>query len=88
MGLIAPILSDRNRVIAIAAPVAAVVAAVVLISRPEATSGALTAATPLLLLFSLVFGVLVIRFSAVGTAVLVAFIYLDLSEALVRSTGR
>lgn len=77
-------LPDRNRLIAIAAPVAAVVAAVVLISRPEATSGALRAATPLLLLFSLVFGVLVIRFSAVGTAVLVAFIYLDLSEALVR----
>ncbi|HET7704882.1 MAG TPA: O-antigen ligase family protein [Thermoanaerobaculia bacterium] len=77
-------LSDRNRLIAIAAPVAAAVAAVVLISRPEATSGALRAATPLLLLFSLLFGVLVIRFSAVGTAVLVAFIYLDLSEALVR----
>ena len=41
-------------------------------------------ATPLLLLFALVFGALVIRYSAAGVPILVAFVYLNLSETLVR----
>ena len=41
-------------------------------------------ATPLLLLIALVFGALVIRYSAWGVPILVAFVYLNLSETLVR----
>ena len=41
-------------------------------------------ATPLLLLVALAFGALVIRYSAAGVPILVAFVYLNLSETLVR----
>lgn len=44
-------------------------------------------ATPLLLLIALVFGALVIRYSAVGVPILVTFVYLNLSEILVRYHG-
>ena len=44
-------------------------------------------ATPMLLLLTLVFGALVIRYSAAGVPILVAFIYLNLSEILVRYHG-
>ena len=41
-------------------------------------------ATPLLLVVAIVFGALVIRYSAWGVPILVTFIYLNLSETLVR----
>jgi O-antigen ligase len=41
-------------------------------------------ATPLLLLIALVFGALVLRYSAWGVPILVTFVYLNLSETLVR----
>lgn len=41
-------------------------------------------ATPMLLLLTLAFGALVIRYSAAGVPILVAFVYLNLSETLVR----
>ena len=44
-------------------------------------------ATPLLLLLALLFGALVIRYSAAGVPILVAFVYLNISETLVRYHG-
>ena len=44
-------------------------------------------ATPLLLVVALVFGALVIRYSAIGVPILVTFVYLNLSETLVRYHG-
>ncbi len=84
IGSVANPLADKARLTAFAAPLVAIVATVIVIGNPRYQAGALEAATPLLLVAGLVFGVLVIRFSATGTAALVAFIYLDLSEALVR----
>ncbi|MDX1584374.1 MAG: hypothetical protein R3338_12320, partial [Thermoanaerobaculia bacterium] len=41
-------------------------------------------ADPLLLLFAVLFGALAIRYSSLGLPILIVFVYLNLSEALVR----
>ncbi len=61
----------------------AVFVGIVLNDARSATSS-LGRATPLLLVLALAFGALMIRYSAMGVPVLVAFVYLNLSEALVR----
>jgi len=59
----------------------ATVAAVFTVLSQQST---LARATPLLLLIGLVFGALTIRFSSAGVPILVAFVFLNLSQALVR----
>ena len=63
---------------------AALVATAIIIGHQPAAEAIVGHATPLRLALGLLFGVLIIRFSALGMPVLVAFTFLNLSEALVR----
>lgn len=77
----APPRVPRAAILVAAAGLAATAAIVGYQRAAEAIVGQ---ATPLRLALGMVFGVLIIRFSAVGVPVLVAFTFLNLSEALVR----
>ena len=77
-------LSGENiKTIAAFALVNAAIIAVVL-SRPDLLGASLENVTPLMIAAGLAFFALTIRYSAIGVPVLVAFVYLNLSQALVR----
>jgi putative inorganic carbon (HCO3(-)) transporter len=58
--------------------------AALVVANPEFASGISGASAPLLLTSALVIGALTIRYSAIGLPLLVAFVFLNVSEALVR----
>lgn len=73
-----------NWLIAVPAAVAAVAMTTYLLLHREVVEASFGRATPLLFLLALLFGAAIIRFSAAGVPLLVAFVYLNLSQALVR----
>jgi putative inorganic carbon (HCO3(-)) transporter len=78
-------LAVRRRTLVLAAlPAGAAALALFVMTNPRIAEDAIGRATPLLLLAALGFGVLTIRYSAAGVPLLVALVYLNLSEILVR----
>ena len=78
--------ASRSRLVAVVGFSAAIAAAAtfVLLTDQEIGRQSLGRVTPLLAILALLFGAMTIRFSTAGVPLLVAFVYLNLSQALVR----
>lgn len=80
----APARLHRVVPVTVAGSVAAIVLTAAILGDRSLMESTIGRATPLLIVLAVVFGVLAVRYSSLGLPVLVTFVYLNLSEALVR----
>lgn len=70
--------------VAVAGSIAAIALTAAILGDRELMDSTVGRATPLLIVVAVAFGVVAVRFSSIGLPLLVVFIYLNLSQALVR----
>lgn len=70
--------------VAVAGSIAAIALTAAILGDRELMASTVGRATPLLILLAVAFGAVAVRFSSIGLPLLVVFIYLNLSQALVR----
>lgn len=70
--------------VAVAGSIAAIALTAAILGDRELMASTVGRATPLLILAAVAFGAVAVRFSSIGLPLLVVFVYLNLSQALVR----